>query len=62
MTDHQRTTTDRPAAAPKPLAQDFENVYAERDDQLRNDIAAFRARVPRVSPYTTPHPEGERTP
>jgi hypothetical protein len=45
MPDRQRTTTSKPKENGAPSTPDFRNVFEERDDRLRDDIAAFRARA-----------------
>jgi hypothetical protein len=45
MPDRRRTTTSKPKEDGAPSTPDFRNVFEERDDRLRDDIAAFRARA-----------------
>jgi hypothetical protein len=45
MKDRRPTTISRPKEEHTRLIPGFENVFEERDDKLRDDIAAFRARA-----------------
>jgi hypothetical protein len=62
MTDRQRTTIRKPKETGAASTPDFENVFEERDDRLRDEIAAYRSRAAgRVKQSnTTPVTDGDQ--
>jgi hypothetical protein len=62
MADSQRTTTSNRKEQLERATPSFENVFEERDNRLRDEIAAFnlKARYPTTHATTTPATGGDQ--
>jgi hypothetical protein len=57
MKDPKRTTISRPKEEHTRLIPGFENVYEERDDRLRDDIASFRHKAEDITTRRSKKPD-----